>query len=128
METKNKELTLSKKIGLYNLVFGAVVMLGGLIGYFTAKSVPSLLAGVTFGHLLILGFWGTGFNDKTQSERKWGFYLAAIVSIILLIFFIIRFMKTGKAMPAFIIIPMAAVSIFLNSYRLHLFSLINKNN
>ncbi len=126
-DNKNKELDLSKKIGLYNLIFGAIVILGGLIGYFTAKSVPSLMAGITFGNLLMLGFWGTGLKEETQTERKWGFYVGAIVSIILLIFFILRFIKTGKAMPAFIIIPMAAIGIFLNTYRLHLFSLPKKN-
>ena len=38
---------------IYYIVFGALTLLGGIVGYLKAKSWPSLLAGVLFGLALI---------------------------------------------------------------------------
>jgi len=123
-EKQNFNLTtLSAKTGLFNLIFGFIVGIGGFIGYISAKSAVSLASGITFGNLLILAYWGTGINKKTNTERKWGFYLGAVLSVVLLIFFIKRFLTTGKPMPAFVIIGFSVIGIVLNCYKLHLFSL-----
>jgi len=38
---------------IYYIVFGALTLLGGIVGYLKAKSWPSLLAGVLFGIALV---------------------------------------------------------------------------
>ena len=38
---------------IYYIVFGALTLLGGTVGYLKAKSLPSLIAGVFFGIALI---------------------------------------------------------------------------
>ena len=38
---------------IYYIVFGALTLLGGTVGYLKAKSLPSLIAGVLFGIALI---------------------------------------------------------------------------
>src|SRR5262245_15773834 len=44
---------------LVTLVFGCLVILGGLMGYVIAKSVPSLIMGGLFG-LALIGVWAAG--------------------------------------------------------------------
>ena len=42
---------------LYYLIFGALTLLGGIVGYLKAKSTPSLVMGILFGlALLAAGF------------------------------------------------------------------------
>jgi uncharacterized membrane protein (UPF0136 family) len=102
----------------YNFGFGMLVVIGGFIGFFVSKSIPSLVAGLVFGNLLMLTIWGV-----TPKEQKvinyWGYYAAALLSIALLIFFIIRLIKTGKPFPAAVIIPCAFAGVLLNSFMLH---------
>ena len=38
---------------IYYLVFGALTLLGGIVGYLKAKSLPSLILGVLYGVALI---------------------------------------------------------------------------
>ena len=38
---------------IYYIVFGALTLLGGTVGYLKAKSLPSLIAGMLFGIALI---------------------------------------------------------------------------
>ncbi|MEI6562635.1 MAG: TMEM14 family protein [Verrucomicrobiota bacterium] len=38
---------------IYYLVFGALTLLGGIVGYVKAKSLPSLILGVLYGVALI---------------------------------------------------------------------------
>jgi uncharacterized membrane protein (UPF0136 family) len=111
---------LEPKIISFNFVFGAIVVIGGLVGYFTAGSVPSLAAGMFFGNLLMLTIWGSGPSGTPESKPKtWGYYVAAVASACLLSFFIIRLLKTGKPMPAAIIIPLAILGILGNIFVLH---------
>ena len=109
-----------QKAPIYNFTLGVLVLVGGIIGYAQAGSVPSMAAGLIFGNLLMLSIWGV-------SEKIWGYILAEIVSITLLIFFIIRLISTGKLMPAVPIILLSFFAIFANTLVLHQKSL-SKNN
>ena len=99
---------LENKVLIFNFVFGLLVVAGGVIGYVKAHSLPSLAAGLFFGNLLMVSIW-----------LKWGNYLADIVSISLLIFFIMRLINTGKFMPAVLIIVLASMCIVVNTLVLH---------
>ncbi|MDJ0624870.1 MAG: TMEM14 family protein [Candidatus Caenarcaniphilales bacterium] len=135
MNDKNKPqiYKLNKVVPLYNLFFGIIVVMGGLMGYFKAGSLPSLSAGLFFGNLLMLTIWGTDFFassekdiEKKESPRVWGYYLSTVLSVALLGFFITRIINTGKLMPAVIIITFGVFAILGNLYILHKNS-INKN-
>lgn len=117
---------LEPKIIPFNFAFGAIVVIGGVIGYFTAQSLPSLAAGLFFGNLLMLTVWGCTPREA-EKPKSWGFYLAVIVSVCLLVFFVIRLLKTGKPMPAAVIIPLAILGILGNSLVLHRRSLNQAN-
>ncbi len=99
---------LENKVLIFNFVFGLLVVAGGVIGYVKADSLRSLVAGLFFGNLLMVSIW-----------LKWGNYLADIVSISLLIFFIMRLINTGKFMPAVLIIVLASMCIVVNTLVLH---------
>lgn len=73
--------------------FAALVATGGIIGYAKAGSVPSLVAGLTFGGLLGLGTYLTSVNPQN-------YYLTAGTSAVLAAFMGHRFYNSGKLMPA----------------------------
>jgi uncharacterized membrane protein (UPF0136 family) len=76
------------------IAYGILSIIGGIIGYAQAQSKASLISGSISGALLILG------GILAQSGISGGLWLAAIVSIALIIVFIVRLSKTRKFMPA----------------------------
>lgn len=83
------------------LSYGVIVLIGGLIGFFTANSLPSLIASSIFSALLFLSSWGLSKGDA------WGYYLAFVTGGILSLFFINRFFQTYATVP----LVMAIVSL-----------------
>jgi uncharacterized membrane protein (UPF0136 family) len=77
------------------LIYGLVVLLGGVMGYVKAKSQVSLLAGV-----------GSGIV---------GLGLATLIAFILFVVFVIRFFRTRSFMPAglMMVFSLAATVVFL---------------
>jgi len=76
------------------IVYGALVLLGGWMGYAKAKSKPSLIAGAISGALL----WFAAI--LSMSGNPLGSRMALIVGILLLLLFGYRFAKGGKFMPS----------------------------
>ena len=74
--------------------YGILVMLGGLIGYLTADSLPSLIAGTVFGATLIAGSMGILRNSIVA------FFVSLGTSGALALFFAFRYYTTSKMMPA----------------------------
>ncbi|RZM76581.1 TMEM14 family protein [Leptolyngbya iicbica] len=75
-------------------IYAVLSMVGGVIGYQKAGSKPSLISGVITGVLLLIA--GVGLLQAAV----WGSWLAIAVSLLLVITFIIRLIKTRKFMPA----------------------------
>ncbi|ORY98737.1 transmembrane protein 14C-like protein [Syncephalastrum racemosum] len=73
--------------------YSALILAGGLVGYFKAGSTASLVSGTVFS-LAAAG----GAVQVSNNPRNVTF--ALIVSVALLISMGIRFNKTGKFMPA----------------------------
>ena len=82
-------------------VYGLLLILGGLMGYFKSKSMPSLIAGVVCGLIAIfLGY-----------DYVWRFapHEAFILSLVLIWIMGRRYLKNRKAMPAVPIIVLSVV-------------------
>jgi uncharacterized membrane protein (UPF0136 family) len=74
-------------------IYGVLVLLGGIMGYVQAQSVPSLIAGVVSGILLLGAGWAL------QNGQRWGFLLGVVVTVGLLLFFGGRFAQSRAIMP-----------------------------
>ncbi len=79
---------------LYFIVFGALTIVGGIIGYVKAGSLPSIIAGAITGVLLLVA----GF--LLPEHRAAGIATAFVVSFVLAAQFVPKFIRTGKMMPA----------------------------
>ncbi|HHP7243792.1 MAG TPA: TMEM14 family protein [Elainellaceae cyanobacterium] len=93
------------------IAYGALALVGGIIGYTKAKSLPSLISGVISGALLILG------GTIASLGASWGIVLSMVVTTILVIVFVVRLTKTRKFMPAglMVIVGVAAFILMWNS-------------
>ncbi|NJK69247.1 MAG: hypothetical protein HC789_11920 [Microcoleus sp. CSU_2_2] len=85
--------------------YGILTLVGGIMGYVKAKSQPSLISGLVSGLLLI--FAGTA----QLMGQSWGLTLAAAISAVLVIVFIVRLVKTQKFMPAGMLILASLASL-----------------
>lgn len=89
------------------ILYGALAIIGGVIGYKTAQSKVSLISGSVSGLLLLIAgiasFLGQG----------WGLILATIITAILIVVFIVRLLKTKKFMPAGLMVAAGVVVLVL---------------
>lgn len=76
------------------IAFAVIVIAGGIMGYVKAKSKASLISGLVSGIALV------GCFIAAQSALKGGLMGALVVSSLLTVVFIIRYIKTKKFMPA----------------------------
>src|SRR5438094_7947690 len=79
---------------LYFIVFGALTIIGGIIGYVKAGSLPSIIAGAITGLLLLIAAF------LLTDHRTVGLATAFIVSLLLAAQFVPKLIRTGKIMPA----------------------------
>jgi uncharacterized membrane protein (UPF0136 family) len=90
------------------LVYGLLLIVGGVIGYTKAHSRASLYAGATSGVLAIaFSYFGLTRNDL------FGLFLLAAESIILSAFFYMRYSASKKFMPAGFMLIVSAVSLLM---------------
>ena len=86
-------------------IFGAFVVLGGVIGYVKAASKTSLIAGSITGGLLLLSAFLTA-QDSTA-----GTVLGIIVSLLLLGQFGPSLRKEFKLMPNLLIVVLGSITV-----------------
>ena len=77
-----------------SIAYGILAIVGGIMGYRQAKSKISLIAGCSCGVLLLIAA-----SLQVQGQH-WGLLAGAIVTGVLLVAFVMRFLKTRKFMPA----------------------------
>jgi uncharacterized membrane protein (UPF0136 family) len=87
------------------IVTGVLVAVGGIIGFIKARSMPSLLAGVVSGILLVVCF-----IVASQHDAKAGLIGGIVLLAILEAVFTMRFAKTKKFMPSGMLIGICVVS------------------
>ncbi|MEM6251677.1 MAG: TMEM14 family protein [Cyanobacteria bacterium P01_D01_bin.156] len=76
------------------LIYGILAIVGGITGYLKARSLPSLISGIISGLLLLIGAL------RAAQGIVSGLWVVKIVSLLLVIVFVIRLVKTRKFMPA----------------------------
>ena len=78
----------------YFIVFGALTIAGGVVGYVKAGSVASIIAGSITGVLLLVAAF------LLPEHRAIGLATAFIISLLLAAQFVPKFIRTGRVMPA----------------------------
>ena len=95
------------------LVYGLLMLFGGIMGYVSSKSVPSLVSGILSGMFLI------GSAAMAKTNPKLGYGIAALVTLILVGVFVERYMKThamrnmGLIMVSVLMLALLAVGHFM---------------
>ena len=92
---------------IYFIVFGILTIAGGVIGYLKAGSMASIVAGCLTGILLL----AAAFLLPKNLEA--GLALGVIVSLLLAIQFVPKFIQTAKAMPAGMMSVLSVIGIIL---------------
>ena len=86
-------------------VYGVVLVVGGVLGFRKAKSLPSLIAGVISGDLAIAAGVLMDLHHPAVALR-----LGAVLAGALTLVFVRRLAVTRKAMPA---VPIIALSLIV---------------
>lgn len=79
----------------YYFIFGALTILGGVIGFVKAGSRASLIAGGVSGALILVAAW-----LLLRGSVQAGLILGLVLSALLEMRFLPAFVKTKKPMPA----------------------------
>lgn len=88
-------------------IYIVLLVAGGLVGFFKAKSKASLIASCSFAAVLILCAIGVIFKS----------YMADIVLVVLLVFFGYRATKSKKFMPNGLMIILTLLALVLRHIR-----------
>ena len=95
---------------IYFILFGVLTIAGGIVGYFKAGSVASIIA----GSITILGLglvWVTVAAFLLPQYRGAGLATALVVSLLLAGQFIPKFLQTGRAMPAGVMSVLSVIGV-----------------
>jgi len=87
------------------LIYGLLMLVGGYMGWAKAASKASLIAGVLSSVLIFLGTYLLGINAKV------GQIVVTVVSGLLSLIFVMRFLKTQAFMPAGLLL-LLSVAVF----------------
>ena len=97
----------NKELSILLLIYAALLLAGGWIGFIKGKSKPSLIAGHVSGLIIVAAI----FMVKAEGAvSRAGSLLAFFTALALALFFGKRFAKTRKVMPAGM---MAVVSVLV---------------
>jgi uncharacterized membrane protein (UPF0136 family) len=90
------------------LVYGVIMILGGIMGYVKVGSKASLLSGVGMGLALLASSYGV------WHEKREALIASVVIAALLVALFAMRLVKTKRFMPAGVlaILSLAAVIIF----------------
>src|SRR5438067_10032036 len=92
---------------IYFIVFGALTIVGGIVGYVKAGSVASIIAGSITGVLLLVAAF------VLPEHRMVGLATALIVSLLLVAYFIRKYLRTGAVMRAWLISLLSVIGIIV---------------
>jgi len=98
---------------ILTFVYGALAIVGGIIGFKQANSQASLVSGLATGALLVIAGFGL------LQDQLWGLILAIAVTVMLVVVFVGRLVKTKKFMPAglMVIVGVATLATLVGALR-----------
>ena len=96
-----------KAPGIVILLYGLLVLGGGIIGYTASGSMASLIAGSAFG----LGLLASGLG--VLRGKNMGFIIAPTLTVLLTAFFGYRFVQSGEFMPSGLMVALGLVALVL---------------
>ncbi|RPI29284.1 MAG: hypothetical protein EHM61_02125 [Acidobacteria bacterium] len=96
-----------KIAAISTLIYGFLVLAGGVFGYLQAKSLPSLIAGGVCGVIVLVagGYMWAGSIPAA--------YVAGAMALFLALFFAYRFTSTGKIMPGGVMLALSFVAVVI---------------
>jgi len=91
------------------LVYGALLLVGGVVGYMKGRSSKSLIGGLVGAALsgVSYGLLGTG--------SRWGLGLGLGTAALGSLLFALRYRKTGRLMPAGLMLVVSLLAVLLLS-------------
>ena len=89
------------------VIYGLFLLVGAFIG-FKAGSKVSLIMGLLSSSVVFLGLY------LSRQNFKMGFGIIAGVSIVLVLVFIKRYLKTKKVMPAIPLIVLSLIALIVS--------------
>src|SRR5437763_13940114 len=92
---------------MFVFIFAMRTIAGGLMGYVTAGSTVSIIAGAISRRLLLLAAW------LMPEHQAAGLIVALVVSLLLAAQFIPKFFRTFKVMPAGVMSVLSAIGIIV---------------
>ncbi|MBJ7448875.1 MAG: TMEM14 family protein [Parachlamydiales bacterium] len=98
-----------RHLSIIVIVYGLLLLVGGIMGYAMAKSSLSLACGLIFGTLTVFA------GSMISSKPKQAAFASLVLAAFMLIFFIYRFSLTYKMMPAGMMAFVSAVCVILIS-------------
>ena len=99
-----------KAPGIVILVYGLLVLSGGILGYTTARSMAPLMAGIASG---ALGIGLLASSVGVFRGKNLGFMMAPILTLLLATFFGFRFVQSGEIIPAGLMAALGLIATFL---------------
>jgi uncharacterized membrane protein (UPF0136 family) len=93
--------------GLVYIIYGIIILSGGIYGYVKTNSRPSLISGIISA--IVAAIAAAVFHRHPQL----GVAIGGLLGLSLAIVFYIRYSNTKKTMPA---IPIGALSLFVFFY------------
>jgi uncharacterized membrane protein (UPF0136 family) len=92
---------------LYFLIFGALTIVGGIVGYVKAGSLPSIIAGSLTGVLLLIA------GALLPQHRAAGLATGFVISLLLAAQFVPKLIRTGKMMPAGLMSILSVIGVII---------------
>lgn len=96
-----------KAPGIVILLYGLLVLGGGIIGYTASGSMASVIAGGVFG----LGLLASGVGVLRGKDM--GFLMAPILTVLLTAFFGYRLVQSGEFMPSGLMTALGLLTLSL---------------
>ena len=96
-----------KASGIVILLFGLLVLGGGIVGYNTAEGMAFLISAATYGFLLLASVLGA-LRGKIM-----GFLIAPFLTVLLTAFFGYRLVRSGEFIPSGLMTVLGLVAVIL---------------
>ena len=93
--------------GIVVLLFGLLVLVGGIVGYTTTASRASLISGGAFGIALLAS------GLAVLRGKHTGLLMAPLLTVLLTAFFGYRFMQSSEVIPSGLMTVLGLVAVIL---------------